>query len=121
LVKAAAVQHHAVEVVEPNVDGKLVRRTYVGTLLDPLNKLAICSGWPFNESAVQAIRLGPSGPSGERRVLVYKKNDYIHARRKVHPIACRPQGQLRINALLKGEKTFPLSAVTAIQLRFVPN
>jgi hypothetical protein len=35
LVKAAAVRHDAVEVIETEPTGERVRRTYVGTLLTP--------------------------------------------------------------------------------------
>ena len=40
LVKVAAVQHHAVEVIEPGPDGAPVRRTYVGKLQERLQDLS---------------------------------------------------------------------------------
>jgi len=127
LLKVVAVQHHVIEVIETPPGGLPVRKTYVGKLLDPLQKLNICSGYFFSESQVQAIRLdGDNGP--ERRVRVFKKNDFDSQsgrRRVVEVGGCRPTGDLRMNVLVAGQlvagqKTFPLSSVTEIQLPWVP-
>ncbi len=125
LVKVAAVQFHAVEVIEPGPQGLPVRRTYVGKIQEHLQDLAICKGWPLFEGRVHAVRLDGDGP--DRTARVYLKNDYevtggpLSGRRKIQEISgCRSQGELHINALLAGQKTFPLSSVTQIQLPWVP-
>lgn len=120
LVKAAAVKHHAVEVREREADGSVVLRTYVGELLDPIHLLQVCAGQQFFESAYHALRFGDADENGERWVHLYKRNDHVLAtgRRKVRTVRCRPQGQVRIRALLKGEKSFPMADVTQILLRW---
>ncbi|HSK78473.1 MAG TPA: S8 family serine peptidase, partial [Thermoanaerobaculia bacterium] len=119
LVKAAAVRHHAVEVKEAEPDGQLVRRTYVGKLLTPLRELEFfCDGPTFSEARVHAIRLGEPVDDGERQLLVYyrERMDNRTNRRLIQSFSCRPEGELRIRTLMHGEKTFPLSEVTQIQL-----
>jgi hypothetical protein len=128
LVKAVAVRHDAVEVVETE-NGQRVRRTFVGRLLTPLEKLGICAGNSFSEGAVHAIRLEDppaEGPSGERTLLIYYRNkmDQGIQRRLIMTRRCRPQGELRIRTLTQGDKkeedkTFPLSMVTQIQLKWL--
>jgi subtilisin family serine protease len=118
LVKAVAVQHDAVEVLENDADGRSVRRTYVGRLLDPLSKVALCAGQPFQSSAVQAVRLGEATVNGERAVRLYWRNWKVQGKRRIDTRQCRPSGNVRIDALKFGERTFPLSTVTEIQLRW---
>ena len=126
LVKAAAVQHDAIEVIEADANGDPVRRTYVGRLLDPLEKVAICAGQPFHTNAVQGIRLGPAAANGERAVRVYWKNKRENNRRIVQTLAqpCRPSGNLRINTLQAGGarelRTFPLASIAEIQIHWIP-
>ena len=125
LVKVAAVRHHVVEVIESGPDGAPVRRTYVGKLRERLQDLTICKGWPFFEGRVQAVRLDNDGR--DRTARVYLKNDYevtggpLSGRRKIQEVrSCRSEGQLHFDALLAGQKTFPLSTITQIQLPWVP-
>lgn len=121
LVKATAVQHDAVEVIERDENGSPVRRTYVGKLLDPLPKVAVCAGQPFQTNAVQAVRLGTASASGDRPVRLYWRNKKgQNNRRLIQTISCRPTGSVRIDALTVGERTFPLSSVTQIQLHWIP-
>lgn len=122
LVKAAAIRHHAVEVKEVDPDGQLVRRTYVGRLLTPLRELTLCVGQGgFQEAGVHAIRLGEPDDDGERRLLIYyrKQIDPRTKQRLIQRLLCRPEGELRIRTLIHGDKTFPLSEVTQIQLRWL--
>jgi subtilisin family serine protease len=123
LAKVIAVRHDVVEVVEPSTDGPPVRTTYVGKLLQPLQDLKICGGYSFRESQVQAIRLD-AAPGSERNARVFKKNDFdpLTGRRRIVEIGgCRPEGELRIDSLIAGPKTFPLSSVTQIQLPWIPH
>lgn len=123
LVKAAAVRYDAVEVKEAEPDGQLVRRTYVGKLLTPLHELTLCTGVGFQEAAVQAIRLGEPNDAQERSLLIYyrAKRSKPSQRRLIEALGlpCKPQGVLRLRTLTQGNKTFPLSEVTEIQLQWL--
>jgi hypothetical protein len=125
LVKVAAVQHHAVEVIEPGPDGAPLRRTYVGKLQERLQDLTICKEQPFFEGRVHAVRL--DGDATDRTARAYLKSDFeltggpLSGRRRIQVVpSCHSEGQLHIDALLAGQKTFPLSSVTQIQLPWVP-
>lgn len=125
LVKVAAVQQHAIEVLEPGPDGVLVRRTYVGNLRERLQDLTLCTGHAFLESNVITVRIDGEGP--DRTARAYSRNEHdpnggpLGGRRKIQDVpACRSQGVLHINALLAGPKTIPLASVTQIQLPWAP-
>jgi hypothetical protein len=124
LVKVAAVRHHAVEVEEAGPDGHLVRRTYVGKLHKRLQDLKICAGTAFREDAVHAIRLGKPAGDGERQLLIYFRNRLPgEKRRPIKSFTCRPEEgpeeDLGILTLAGDEKTFHLSQVTQIQLKWL--
>jgi hypothetical protein len=120
VVKAAAVRHHAIEVLEPAAHGGRVRRTYVGRLTSPLQELPLCAGQPFFEGAVHAIRLSDDVIDGERLVHAHKRNDFLPSgRRRIKTLRCRPDGTIRIRTLSGEDKAFPLAVVTHIQLPWV--
>jgi hypothetical protein len=120
LLKAAAVRHSAVEVIEQTAVGSLVRHTYVGKLQTPLKALSLCAGQQFSEAAIHAIRLGPAAADGERTLRFHTRTtDDDTQQRLIETMQCRPQGDLQIETLLDGLKTFPLTDVTHIQLRWL--
>ncbi|WP_083930276.1 S8 family serine peptidase [Methylovulum miyakonense] len=116
LVKVAAVRNYAIEVKEADQNGTLIRRTYVGKLTQPLNNLNLCTV-PLSGTAIQAIRLGDPKPNGERELRIFPKQKNPNTRlRRAYTLQCKPEGEIKLESLLKGEKTFPISMVTQIQL-----
>jgi hypothetical protein len=125
LVKVAAVQQHAVEVLERGADGILVRRTYVGKLQERLRDLTLCTGQAFDESNVLTVRIDGDGPDRTARAYLRNAHDpnggALGGRRTIQDVpVCRSQGVLHINAFLAGPKIIPLSSVTQIQLPWDP-
>lgn len=122
LVKAAAVRHDAIEVKEHDTNGHFVRRTYVGTLLTSLDG-QVCPGYQLNEVKVHALRLSGPSTNGARTVRVHHRRKWDPAapwKRKVDVLpACKPHGDLRLRTVFGESKTFSLSDVTHIQLRWI--
>ena len=118
ITKAAAVRNYAVEVLEPNATGQMIRRTYVGQLDQKLDEIPICAGTQFKEDSVQAVRMGPPDTSGNRHVTTYSRfpkpvptKSYLHG--------CQPSGMLKLTALGHGDVQFPLSSVTQILVPWI--
>lgn len=120
LVKAAAVRHHAVEVKEQLTDGTWVRKTYVGTLSQPLKELEFCQGHPFTENSYHAVRIGEPGPNG-RTVRLYPRavDDETHTRvPRDFSTQCKPAGTLKMKTINGTDVKFPLSRVTYVQTKW---
>ena len=122
LVKAAAVRHDAIEVKEPDAEGRLVRRTYVGTLLTTLDG-QVCPGFQLTDAKVHALRISEPAADVSRQVLVHhrsKRDPAAPWKRKVDTLpACWPTGDLQLRTVFGDVKTFPLSDVTHIQLAWI--
>jgi hypothetical protein len=119
LVKAAAVRLTAIDVKEPDKDGTLVRKTYVGTLVGTLNSLELCAGRKFFQASTQSLRFETSALS-DRQVRVYPRDTHNTTRHKWKEAeTCRsPDGSpvIRLRGLDGVEQTFKISDVMQIQL-----
>jgi hypothetical protein len=114
ITKAVAVRHYAVEAFVTE-GGSRVRKTFVGDLITPLSKLAICST-PMQSSQVQAVRFGPRVDGG-RRVTAWTRfidPNTQFFRKLVNEQFCEPSGTLQINDLIEGETTLSLADVNQI-------
>jgi len=120
LVKVAAVQRDAVEVLEP-VGGGVVRRTYVGDLQLDEGTITPCPGLTYQQSAFHAIRLGEPNAAGRRRLWGYHRSQWQPPDRlRIYPDGpCETQGTVRLRTLDGQDKQFQMSDVTLILLRWL--
>lgn len=113
LVKAAAVRHHAIEVVRPGVTGTLVRRTYVGQIVGGL--AGACPGYAFNEAYVHAIRFGEADGDGSREARVtYRQVNPTTREPRTSLEQCQSTGTLRMIAIRDGQQDFSWADVRQV-------
>jgi hypothetical protein len=117
LTKVAAVLHNTVEVLEPDAGGGTVLRTYVGDVTGGLSD--ICQSAKINEQRYQAIQIGPPDAAGFRDIALFSRTpDPVSHALQPASDRCRPAGALTLKTLDGEIKSFPLSQVTQVLLRW---
>ena len=114
LVKVVAVHHQAVEVLERQSGGTVVRRTYVGQVTAGLDTL--CPGQSISEAGAQSVRLGPPQPDGSRDATeVLRKVDQTYRDPVIRQLPpCYSSGDLTLRTLDGRTMTLPVWGVTQI-------
>jgi hypothetical protein len=104
LVKAAAVRHHSVEVVQSGADGALVRRTFVGKISDGLE--GACPGQSFSEASIHAVRFGePDGDGWRKAHITYRQVDPSTREPRTRVERCKSSGTLTLDAIRDGQQS----------------
>jgi hypothetical protein len=96
LMKVVAVRHDALEVIEARAGGRLERRTYVGTLLTPID--TFCQGPVLSPRTTHSIRLGAA--SGDQRELILRMRSPEQRHFKDVRRWCAIPSTIRFRALL---------------------
>lgn len=119
LVRVAAIRHQAIEALQTQADGRVVRRTYVGKITAGMD--GICPGVAIDQPAFQGIRLEPADASGMRDATLIKR---ALDRQTYYPdtqsASCLSSGDVTIAALRDGTVTIPAATVTQILLPMKP-
>jgi hypothetical protein len=115
LMKAAAVRHWAIDVIETAPGGQMERRTYVGRLETPPNNL--CAEHPLRPGAVHSVRLGNIDHQGRRQVDVRPRNSNPkNGLFEGRTLTCTMPTRIWFTDLVKGRLEFETNRLTHILL-----